>query len=501
MSTPIIRSWQPIEALPDNWERWKSLELHGLVQEWEEQREELEERNAYKTFLSQMRRRWAIETGVLERLYSISPAATKTLIEKGFDAALLSNDDTDKDPWEVLALIKDQHAAIESLYQFVGGERPMGTSYIKELHRLLTQHQNTYDAVDSLGQHVQRTLIKGDWKKEANYVEFQDGGRIDFSPPDEVDPEMRKLLEWYNRYEQAKVAPEVLAAWFHHRFVLIHPFTDGNGRVARCLATLVFLKPRWFPLVVTRDDKASYIGALRAADEGDLSALVKLFGDLQQKAVRDAFSISEEITDGAAAVSDILTRVTAKWESERDAQKQQVFVTADSLHQFALQRLQDVAKQVSQHIRNWGSDFSARVSQAKRSDTERVGWYAHQVIQAAKKLQYWANRDFYHAWIALKVDTKSRTEILFSFHGLGRAVGTLVCSGMIFTRQIASGVDGVATAENKPETVISEVKPICEAPFAFSHAQNPNEVLKRFQEWLEQCVVRGLDEWRKNEGA
>ena len=38
------------------------------------------------------------------------------------------------------------------------------------------------------------------------------------------------------------VAPEVEAAWLHHRFTQIHPFQDGNGRIARALATLIFVK-------------------------------------------------------------------------------------------------------------------------------------------------------------------------------------------------------------------------------------------------------------------
>jgi hypothetical protein len=209
MSDSTFRRWSPIEALPSDWSKWVNPELQGLVDEWQGQREELESRNEYKNFLIRLRRQWAIETGVLERLYSISTSATKTLIEKGFDASLLSHDDTDKQPWEVLALIKDQHAAIESLYQFVGGERPMGTSYLKELHRLLTQHQESYEAIDSLGQRVQRNLIRGDWKQEPNFVEFQDGGRIEFCPPYDVDPEMQKLMNWFGDYESGDPAPAV----------------------------------------------------------------------------------------------------------------------------------------------------------------------------------------------------------------------------------------------------------------------------------------------------
>ena len=52
------------------------------------------------------------------------------------------------------------------------------------------------------------------------------------------------------------VPVEVEAAWLHHRFTQIHPYQDGNGRVARALASLLFIKAGWFPVVVTRDDSA-----------------------------------------------------------------------------------------------------------------------------------------------------------------------------------------------------------------------------------------------------
>ncbi|MGH3609855.1 MAG: Fic family protein, partial [Pseudonocardiaceae bacterium] len=77
-------------------------------------------------------------------------------------------------------------------------------------------------------------------------------------------------------------SPAVLAAWVHHRFTQIHPFRDGNGRVARLLATLVFIRAEWLPLVVRRDDRVRYLDALQEADNGDLLPLVKLFDTVQR---------------------------------------------------------------------------------------------------------------------------------------------------------------------------------------------------------------------------
>ena len=94
---------------------------------------------------------------------------------------------------------------------------------------------------------------------------------------------MDQLIAWYEEHEGKNVPPEIESAWLHHRFTLIHPFVDGNGRVARCLATLVLLKHQWFPLVVTRGDRTEYLSALQEADQGDLGPLVMLVGLLQKR--------------------------------------------------------------------------------------------------------------------------------------------------------------------------------------------------------------------------
>ena len=66
------------------------------------------------------------------------------------------------------------------------------------------------------------------------------------------------------------------------------PFQDGNGRVARALATLVMIRAGWFPLVVTDAGRADYIGALEAGDAGDLRVLVRLFSGIQRRAFEGA---------------------------------------------------------------------------------------------------------------------------------------------------------------------------------------------------------------------
>ena len=122
----------------------------------------------------------------------------------------------------------------------------------------------------------------------------KDGSVHEYCPPEQVASEMDRLIQLHHLHKAQQIPPEIESAWLHHRFTQIHPFQDGNGRVARCLASLVFIQSGWFPLVLTRDDRAVYIEASEAADRGNLSSLVNLFAKTQKQAFSwDRFGILE----------------------------------------------------------------------------------------------------------------------------------------------------------------------------------------------------------------
>lgn len=104
---------------------------------------------------------------------------------------------------------------------------------------------------------------------------------------------MENLITWYN--ESLEYPCEIRAAWFHHRFTQIHPFQDGNGRVARALATLIFLKDDYFPLVIRDSDRTKYIASLESADNGNLNDLITLFTSLQKESILKALGIERDI--------------------------------------------------------------------------------------------------------------------------------------------------------------------------------------------------------------
>ena len=152
-------------------------------------------------------------------------------------------------------------AMIRATYDFVKNDRCLSASYIKELHAALLRSQKTTEGLDALGRHVEIPLIKGKWKMQINYP-VRDGVTYAYCPPEQVGSEMDRLIAMHADHVANAVPSEVEAAWLHHHFTQIHPFQDGNGRVARAIASLVLVKDGLFPLVVTRGYKSTYLDAL-----------------------------------------------------------------------------------------------------------------------------------------------------------------------------------------------------------------------------------------------
>jgi len=87
VTSGIAHKWEPIGDLPADWPRLGSSQLRALDEVWREQREQLEASGALARFNDRLRREWAIETGVIESVYSLDRGVTEVLIERGIDGS------------------------------------------------------------------------------------------------------------------------------------------------------------------------------------------------------------------------------------------------------------------------------------------------------------------------------------------------------------------------------------------------------------------------------
>ena len=480
----MSQPWRPIVDYETDPAKLSNRELRALSGIWVERLEILGESQSVLEFRKRLMREWAIETGLIERLYTLDRGVTELLIQHGISAALIPHGAGSQPPTRIAALIGDQQDAIESLFSFVKGERPLSTSYVKELHSLFTRNQEFAEGRDQFGRPAQVPLIGGDYKKQPNNPTRQDGSIHNYCPPEHVAAEMDRLIELHAAHE--KVAPEVEAAWLHHRFAQIHPFQDGNGRIARALATLVFIKANWLPLVIRDSDRRMYIDALESADEGDLQPLVSFFSSLQKAEFIRAIGIARDV-EKAARVDARIDSIKRRLAKRRDALIQEweaVKSVAENLRAFAQSRLEEVRDSL-QAAMNDHDEFTFFADGAMNQD-HRSYYYFRQIISTAKTLGYYANTTHYRSWARLAAKGEDQGNILISFHCIGHEFqGVLVCTGTWFLR--VRNDDG--GFETEGETALSN------EIFQFNYKEDLEDAQDRFQDWLERVIERGLAAW------
>lgn len=155
-------------------------------------------------------------------------------------------------------------------------ERPLTERAIKELHELLLVRPFWKEALTPDGQQTRRIIKVGDYKEFPNSVRLQNGEIFEYASPKDTPILMGELVQWYRNEETKKEHhPVVLAALLHYKFVCIHPFDDGNGRLARLLLNYVLLRHDLPPIIIKSADKKNYLFALNQADTGDLNSFVK----------------------------------------------------------------------------------------------------------------------------------------------------------------------------------------------------------------------------------
>ncbi len=488
--------WRPIEDLPEDWEHLGDGDVRHLAEFWNENRQEMAAHAAVRAFTERLGREWAIETGLIERIYTLDRGTIEVLLERGIHEHLIAQKATNRDPALVSDIIRDHEAALDGLFLFVKRERELSTSFVKELHAVLLEHQDTAAARNTFGRRVEMPLTKGRYKKRPNSPVRPDGRIHEYCPPEQVASEMDRLVEMHASHQEVGVFPEVEAAWLHHRFAQIHPFQDGNGRVARALATLVMIRAGWLTLVVTDAMRSDYIAALEAADGGDLAPLVQLFADIQRRAiygaVAEARHVIAESRHRAAVIRSVADKLDRRrqrrqdeWEKAKDIGRALAAAATEQLDMTKTELKSVLAPQLGTNGDFWVTSNAA-------DDPDRRSYYGYQVVETARAMRYFANTRTFHCWAALNLKTDGRYEILVSIHGMGHEfAGLLVATACLAKRDRSGDGDGPGG------TLVTKVRPLCERPFQISYKEDPADARTRFDRWINDVVVQGLLAWQE----
>lgn len=146
-------------------------------------------------------------------------------------------------------------------------DAPLTQTFIRTLHKTLLREDYTVYKNLPGGLPAAYTIHAGRYKTRPNSVITRYGDKFNYADPEETPALMSDLVDWYNKAEQTgNLSPVELAALFHYRFLRIHPFEDGNGRIARLMSNYILYKHGCPMIVVRSRNKNNYLDALHKTD-------------------------------------------------------------------------------------------------------------------------------------------------------------------------------------------------------------------------------------------
>jgi Fic family protein len=499
----VSYQWRPIEPLSDRDKSIDLSEVESLKSAWLEVRDSLAELSAVnlRDFNERLARRWSIETGVLEHLYDIDlydvdRGTTQILIERGFVASLIERSSTNKNPEELVIILRDHKAAVDLIHDCVADSRSLTVGLIHEFHSLLTRHQDTVEALDQFGRLFSVPMTHGVFKTLPNNPKRDDGSIHEYCPPLHVGSEMDNLMGWCDEYVAARVSPILLAAFLHHRFTQIHPYQDGNGRVARLLANLVFVKFLLFPVVITRDDRTRYIEALERADHGDLGPLTRLFADIEKKTILEAISIAPDSKPSTAVLDGVADTIGSKLRRRIEATAQrlrQVNVVAANLQVTALEHMRIVAQSVATRLRETGGVFVGVQVIPGGPENPNNGkptehWYHFQVARTAREANQKVNFNEHHYFVRTRLSAEEVPWLTFviSFHHVGQEL-----SGIMEVTAFAE----ILYPQTEDEASRTEHLVVMDKPFTLTYRDEVTALQNRLLDWANECFTLAVKMW------
>jgi Fic family protein len=216
----------------------------------------------------------AITTGALEDLYAADRGFTITVAEQ---ASAWQQGVEERGP-RTLDLFKAQMMAYDSALDAATRRKPISQAWMRSLHEILTEPQETY-IVQTVAGPQEQPLPRGRYKIYPNHVALPDGSYHAYAPVSETQIEMTRFTDELNSQEFNSAHPILQCSYAHYALAAIHPFADGNGRVVRAVASVWLLRAISVPLVIFTEEKREYLRSLRQADEGNHQAFVDFVGE------------------------------------------------------------------------------------------------------------------------------------------------------------------------------------------------------------------------------
>jgi len=158
---------------------------------------------------------------------------------------------------------KNDAEAFDLMVKLVHAKKPISQEIIQQIHEIVTK-----GILEESGKYrTENVRIAGSKTTPLSYSKI-----------------VKLMGEYISNIRELKLHPIKKAAFIHHELVRMHPFLDGNGRVARLITNLYLMQMGHPPIVLKKEEQRKYYQVLQKADGGDLSPLAAFIA----KAVHEA---------------------------------------------------------------------------------------------------------------------------------------------------------------------------------------------------------------------
>ena len=176
--------------------------------------------------------------------------------------------------------MKAHNVAFDHMVRLAQEKRPINERDIRDLNKICLKEPFYKMARTLDGESTRKKIIPGEYKTQSNHVLTETGEIFQFATLEETPSLMAELVQWMEQWLQESLENQhkslvSFLAELHKRFILIHPFDDGNGRVVRLLMGYILVRLNFLPIIIY--DRKEYIKAIQFSDAGDIKPLEELF--------------------------------------------------------------------------------------------------------------------------------------------------------------------------------------------------------------------------------
>ena len=207
-----------------------------------------------------------------------------------------------------------------------------------------------------------------------------------YSPPqpESVPIEMHHFSQWLSaactpaERAFASVQGLLAAAAAHTWFVTIHPFIDGNGRVARLLLNLLLIRYGFPIAIITKEDRLRYYDALEESQVSDLTPFVALVSECIEESLEEyeiAAEEQREHSEWTQALADKFTKPErVKAQNEHEVWKNAMELLKSYLRQ-TVNRFDEQIDYGSVFFRDFGNLEFEKYAALRRGDSAKRTWF------------------------------------------------------------------------------------------------------------------------------